>query len=186
MKKIIAILFLCIISITGFAQSWRQLGIKVSTNFAIERQYSVDGVNLDGLINPDVYAFFRAGKYVYGEIGFGYNYFKGDFSKKAENGVDYVFKDETILLHNLIIPVKLVGHIPMGKVSALELFAGIIYQPTVKIKENNIGFDKNSVTTDMVFANAGLDLKFGPIVLGASYKYGLRNFFQNVDDYNHI
>lgn len=177
MKKIFIFLLLAISVSTGYAQSWHQAGIKVSTNFATQRSYSDDGVSLDGLVNPDFYLFFRAGKIIYGEIGFGYNYFKGDFSQK--NGPLVFYKDQTVIFHNLLIPVKLVAYIPMGKVCALEPFVGILYQPTVAISANDINFTKKTIEDNMVYLDAGLDLKFGPILIGASYKYGLCDFFPN-------
>ena len=178
MKKLLAILLLTVLCTTAFAQKWRQFGLKVETNFTLERNYANDGTTLDGLINPDGYIFFRGGKFIYGEIGFGYSFFKGDFSRKNPDG-SYVFHNETVKLHSLMIPVKLMGYIPLGRVVAIEPYACIIYQPLVSVSNNTIDFSKKTLEQNMLFANAGLDFKFGPIIIGANYKYGVRTFFTN-------
>lgn len=178
MKKLLAIFLLTVLCTTAFAQKWRQFGLKIETNFTLERNYANDGTTLDGLINPDAYIFFRGGKFIYGEIGFGYSFFKGDFSRKNPDG-NYVFHNETVKLHSLMIPVKLMGYIPLGKVVAIEPYAGIIYQPIISISDNTIDFSKKTLEQNMLFANAGLDFKFGPIIIGANYKYGLYTFFTN-------
>ena len=78
-----------------------------------------------------------------------------------------------------MIPVKLMGYIPLGRVVAIEPYAGIIYQPIISIGDNSIDFSKKTLEQNMLFANAGVDFKFGPIVIGANYKYGLNTFFTN-------
>ena len=178
MKKLLAIFLLTVLCTTAFAQKWRQFGLKIETNFALERNYANDGTTLDGLINPDGYLFFRGGKFIYGEIGFGYSFFKGDFSRKNPDE-SYVFHNETVKLHSLMIPVKLMGYIPLGRVVAIEPYAGIIYQPIVSVSDNTIDFSKKTLEQNMLFANAGVDFKFGPIIIGANYKYGLSTFFTN-------
>ena len=80
MKKILLIALLAISVASVSAQKWYQYGFKVGTSFPVERQYSLDGDYLCGLRNADFGIFFRAGKYVYGEIGFGYVFYKCDFS----------------------------------------------------------------------------------------------------------
>ncbi len=179
MKKIIPIILLLACIIPSYGQKWHQFGIKIGTNFTIQREYTTDGVNLDGLINPDAYLFFRGGKFIYGEIGVGYDYFKGSFSKKAPDGLSYLYKDETILIHSIMVPVKLVGYIPLGNVCAIELYAGVIYQPIIKVSDNNLDFSKKTLSQNTTYLNTGLDLKFGPILIGASYKYGFQTFFNN-------
>jgi hypothetical protein len=179
MKKILIVILLTAVCSTTFAQKqkWRQFGLKIETNFTLERNYANDGTTLDGLVNPDAYLFFRGGKFIYGEIGFGYNFFKGDFSRLNPDGITYAFQNETVKLHSLMIPIKLMGYIPLGKVVAIEPYVGVIYQPLISISNNSIDFSKKTLEQNMLFANAGLDFKFGPIVIGASYKYGLNTFF---------
>ena len=55
MKKLMTILLLTVLCSTAFAQKWRQFGLKVETNFTLERNYATDGTTLDGLVNPDGY-----------------------------------------------------------------------------------------------------------------------------------
>ena len=79
MKKIVLIAVLAMSMASVSAQNWYQYGFKIVTSCPIERQYSFDGDYLSGLRNADFGIFFRAGKYVYGEVGFGYTFHKCDF-----------------------------------------------------------------------------------------------------------
>ena len=180
MKKLL-LLALLTISITSVsAQKWYQYGFKIGTSFPVERQYSFDGDYLSGLRNVDFGIFFRAGKYVYGEIGFGYTFYKCDFDLMLSD-TSALYRDERVTLHHLQIPVKVVGNVPLSKSVTFLPYAGIIYQPIVKVKDNNIGFSMLNLTTNPVLFTTGFDLKFGPIVLGINYRYSLQKFFQNKD-----
>lgn len=159
-------------------QKWCQYGLKVGTSFPTNRNYSVDGDLLQALSTADFGLFFRAGKFVYGEVGIGYTFLKGNYGMQAGNG-DYLFNGVYVATHHLQIPVKLVGNIPMGRASAFLPHAGIVYQPLLKVTANSIGFSKSTLACNPVLLAAGFDLKFGPIVLGTSYRYSLHTFFQN-------
>lgn len=159
-------------------QKWCQYGLKVGTSFPTNRNYSVDGDLLQALSTADFGLFFRAGKFVYGEVGIGYTFLKGNYGMQAGNG-DYLFNGVYVATHHLQIPVKLVGNIPMGRASAFLPHAGIVYQPLLKVTANSIGFSKSTLACNPLLLAAGFDLKFGPIVLGTSYRYSLQTFFQN-------
>lgn len=183
MKKTIAIITICLItSISANAQKWYQAGFKISTNFLTNRDYSVQGDYINGLVNADFGFFFRAGKYVYGEVGLGYAFYKGDFSNEAEG-----FSMERVETRHLQIPVKIVGDVPMGRSSDFLPFVGIIYQPLLQVTDNNCGYTKKPteggkmIEKNMTLLTAGFDFKFGPIVLGVNYRYGLQTFFRNID-----
>ena len=178
MKKYLLLALLAISTATVSAQKWYQYGFKIGTSFPVERQYSLDGDYLSGLRNADFGIFFRAGKYVYGEIGFGYVFYKGDFDYMISD-TSALYRDERVTLHHLQIPVKVVGNLPLSKSVTFLPYAGIIYQPLVKVKDNNIGFSMQNLTTNPVLFTTGFDLKFGPIVLGINYRYSCQKFFQN-------
>ncbi len=178
--KTIILLLVAVLSVNLLQaqQKWCQYGIKVGTSFPTNRNYSVDGDVLQALSTADFGLFFRAGKFVYGEVGFGYTFLKGNYGMRLENG-DTLFNGRYVATHHLQIPVKLVGNIPMGRASAFLPHAGIIWQPLLKVTQNSIGYSKNTLTCNPVLLTAGFDLKFGPIVLGTSYRYSLHTFFQN-------
>ncbi len=166
------------VNILHAQQKWCQYGLKVGTSFPSNRNYSVDGDLLQALSTADFGLFFRAGKFVYGEVGIGYIFLKGNYGMQDENG-GYLFNGIYVATHHLQIPVKIVGNIPMGSASAFLPHAGIIYQPLLKVTDNSINFTKKTLSCNPVLLTAGFDLKFGPIVLGASYRYSLQTFFQN-------
>lgn len=180
MKKLFIFLAITCSLLTVSAQNWYQAGFRVGTSFATQRNYSFDGVYLNGLRNADFGIYFRAGKYVYGEVGFTYAFFKGDFTKELVGGLTE-YSNQRVETRYLQIPIKAVGYIPFGRTSAVMPFAGIIYQPLVGVTANDIGYSKQTLERNLLFATAGLELKFGPIVFGCDYRYSFQTFFQNVD-----
>ncbi|MBR6333958.1 MAG: hypothetical protein IKR77_06170 [Bacteroidales bacterium] len=179
MKKIVLYVSFLLAFLSGAAQSqnWYQVGFKISASFPTNRMYSVDNDYLISLTAADFGAFFRAGKYVYGEVGFGYAFYKGDYTVKLADGSN-LFEPARVELRHLQIPVKAVGNVPLTRTLSLLPFAGIIWQPLVKVTGNDIGYNKNTLKQSVLFTS-GLDFKLGPIVLGVNYRYSLTRFFQN-------
>ena len=157
---------------------WYQYGFKIGTSFPITREYSNAGDYLSGLRNANFGVFFRAGKYVFGEVGFGYVFYKGDYDFYISD-TNTLFRDQRVTTHCLQIPVKVVGNVPLSNTVSFLPHAGIIYQPLLKVSDNSINYDKRTLTNNPVLVTAGFDLKFGPIVLGVNYRYSIQNFFQN-------
>ena len=69
---------------------------------------------------------------------------------------------------------------PMGRFAFLPA-VGIIYQPILKVTDNNINYNKKTINTNQTLLVAGFDFKFGPIVLGANYRYSFKPFFRELD-----
>lgn len=175
-KRLLPLLALImLVGQTAIAQKWYQYGFRLGTSFSISRTYSIEHHELSGLFVGEFGAYFRAGKHVYGEIGLGYAFYKCNFSNRYQG-----YSDERVETRHLQIPIKAVGHVPIRKVSAFQPYLGIVYQPILKITENNIGFDKESLNTQQVFLTTGFDFKFGPITLGANYQCSFRNYFRNI------
>lgn len=181
MKKLTIILACLLTFATAGAQdNWYQYGFKIGTSFPTARDYSYEGHYLSGLANADFGIFFRAGKYVYGEVGFGYAFFRGDYNFYA--AIDSLgYRDERASLHYLQIPIKIAGYVPLSRSVSLIPQAGIIYQPLVNVSDNSINFNKNTLTNHPLLLTGGIDFKFGPIIIGVNYRYQLQNFFQNKD-----
>lgn len=178
MKKILLLALLVTSIASVSAQKWYQYGFKVGTSFPVERNYSTNGDYLSGLRNADFGIFFRAGKYVYGEVGFGYAFYKCDFDLLTSD-TSALYRDQRVVLHYLQVPIKIVGNIDLSRSVSFLPYAGIIYQPLVKVKDNPIGFSMQNITTNPVLVTTGFDIKFGPIVLGVNYRYSINKFFQN-------
>ncbi|MBR4136577.1 MAG: hypothetical protein IKU03_09280 [Bacteroidales bacterium] len=180
MKKAILYTALLFTFLTGAAQSdnWYQVGFKISASFPTNRFYSVDNDYLCSLTAADFGAFFRAGRYVYGEIGLGYAFYKGDYTVKLDDG-SFAFDPVRVELRHLQIPVKAVGNVRLTRSVSLLPFAGIIWQPLLKVTGNTIGYNKNTLKNNSLLFTTGFDFKIGPIVLGVNYRYSLTKFFQN-------
>lgn len=181
MKKILTVIMLLA---AGFAvhgqRGWYQVGFKIGANMPVVRDYSIDGDYLQGLGSADFNAFFRAGKYIYGEVGLGYTFLKGTYSKSDASGTPQ-YENELVETRYLQIPVKIVGYLPLGKTLALMPHVGIIYQPLLHVTDNEINFSKTTIDKNMTLLTTGLDLKIGFIVFGANYRYSFRNFFKDKD-----
>jgi hypothetical protein len=74
MKRFALFMLLAMMWMAAGAQNWYQFGFRVSTQVPLVRAYSNEDY-LENLRTPHFGAYFRAGKYVYGEIGIGYQYF---------------------------------------------------------------------------------------------------------------
>lgn len=179
MKRTVIILaLLCTVLVCNAQDNWYQVGFKISTSIPLNRQYADRGDYLVGLGTADFGVFFRAGRYVFGEVGLGYCFFKGTYQlETGDPAVD--FTDELVETRYLQIPIKAVGYVPMGRSCAFLPYAGIVYQPLIQVTDNTIGYSKNNIEKHFTMVTAGFDFKLGFIVFGVNYRYGLQNFFQN-------
>ncbi|MBR6133032.1 MAG: hypothetical protein IKQ20_14390 [Bacteroidales bacterium] len=177
MKKIIlAIMLLWIGCASLTAQKWYQVGFKIGTSFPLNRDYSVAGDRLTSILDGEFNVFFRAGKVIYGEVGLGYAFYKGDYSN-ANLG----FSNVRVETRHLLLPVKAVANVKLGKSVTFLPAVGIIYQPILKVTDNNINYNKKTINTNQTLLAVGFDFKFGPIVLGTNYRYSFKPFFRELD-----
>ena len=176
MKKAILVLLLAAFGCTSIhAQKWHQFGFKLGTTFSINKNYSYED-KLEGLANGEFGVFFRAGKFVYAEIGVGYAFYKGTFTNNTLG-----LTDQKVETRHIQVPVKLVGNVQLGRKSAFLPFVGVIYQPVLQVTNNNLGYSKKTLNTNQTLLTAGFDMKFGPIILGVNYRYSLLKYFENKD-----
>ena len=106
-------------------QKWYQIGFKIGTQFPIAHNYT-DVDYLTGTRTVHFGGYFRAGKYVYGEIGFGYQYFKNRFRVTLPDGST---PDDLVENRYLVIPVKVVGDVRITDKISFMPQVGISYQP---------------------------------------------------------
>lgn len=177
MRKTLIIIGLLIATFSLQAQNWYQVGFRVSTQFPLVRAYSNEDY-LSNLRTPHFGAYFRAGRYVYGEIGLGYQYFKGRFEVNLHNGESI---NDLVETRYLVIPIKAVGDVPITKKISFMPQVGISYQPLLKVTENILGYDKTNIESQWVLFTAGFDFRFGFITIGADYRLSLQHYFRNKD-----
>ena len=157
------------------AQNWYQFGFRISTQIPLVRAYSYEDY-LTNLRTPHFGVYFRAGKYVYGEIGLGYQYFKSRFEVNLHNGESI---NDLVETRYLIIPIKAVGEVPITKKITFMPNVGISYQPLLKVTENILGYDKTNIESQWVLFTTGFDFRFGFITIGADYRLSLQHYFRN-------
>ncbi len=156
-------------------ENWYQLGFKIGTQFPIVHDYS-DVDYLTGTRTVHFGGYFRAGKYVYGEIGLGYQYFKNRFKVTLPDGSVI---DDLVENRYLVIPIKAVGDVRITKKISFMPHVGISYQPLLKVTENILGYSKENIEKHWVLLTTGFDMRFGFITLGVDYRYSFQHFFQN-------
>ena len=156
-------------------ENWYQLGFKIGTQFPIVHDYS-DVDYLTGTRTVHFGGYFRAGKYVYGEIGLGYQYFKNRFKVTLPDGSVI---DDLVENRYLVIPIKAVGDVRITKKISFMPHVGISYQPLLKVTENILGYSKENIEKHWVLLTTGFDMRFGFITLGVDYHYSFQHFFKN-------
>ena len=168
MKKwiIITILAMTATIVNAQKEKWYQIGFKIGTQFPIVHNYS-DVDYLTGTRTVHFSGYFRAGKYVYGEIGFGYQYFKNRFKVTLPNDS---ITDDLVENRYLVIPVKVVGDVRITKKISFMPQVGISYQPLLKVTENELGYSKENIEKNWVLLTAGFDMRLGYITLGVDYR----------------
>jgi len=176
MKKWITLSVILLAAIAASAQNWYQFGFRVSTQFPLNREYATD-VHLSSLRTVHFGGYFRAGKYVYGEIGIGYQYFKNMFSVAHPGGEI----EDLVETRHLVIPIKAVGDVPITTKIRFMPQVGISYQPLLMVTENILGYDKTNIENHPTLLTAGFDFRFGFITLGVDYRYSFHHFFKGVD-----
>ena len=179
MKKwiIITVLVMAATIVSAQKEKWYQLGFKVGTQFPIVHDYSAVDY-LTGTRTVHFGGYFRAGKYVYGEIGFGYQYFKNRFKVTLPDGT---ITDDLVENRYLVIPIKAVGDVKITKKISFMPQVGISYQPLLKVTENNLGYSKENIEKHWVLLTTGFDMRFGFITVGVDYRYSFQRFFPNKD-----
>ena len=175
MRKIIIITGIIFAALSMQAQNWYQIGIRVSTQIPLVREYS-DVDYLSTLRTPHIGVFFRGGMYVYGEVGIGYQYFRSRFIVTQPNGEEL---NDMVQTHYLVLPFKAVGEVPITKKIAFLPYVGVLYQPLLKVSENILGYDKTNIENHWALLTAGFDFRLGFITLGVDYRYSFQNYFPN-------
>ena len=175
MKKLFLLAILGMTMMTGSAQKWYQVGFRLSTQFPLVRELS----DVDYLENQKTVhfgGFFRAGKYVYGEIGLGYQYFRCRYSTHDLAGAEI---SDIVETRYLVIPIKAVGDVQINKNISFMPMVGVIYQPLLKVTDNTLGYSKQNIENQWAFFTTGFDWKFAFFTLGVDYRLSMQKFFYN-------
>ena len=156
-----------------------QWGFRVGTNFALTKDLSINDY-MDKLVSGEFGAFIRVGRYIYAESGIGYMFNKGTFEMDIDtlsvNGAR-----EVIEARYLQIPIKLVGYIPIVSKIAIQPHVGIIYQPLIKVTDNDFNYTMNNLQKNQFLATAGLGVKLFFVTIDLSYRQSLQTFFSDRD-----
>ncbi|MEG1555576.1 MAG: hypothetical protein RR356_02480 [Bacteroidales bacterium] len=159
--------------------SWYQYGFRLGFNFPLNRDYSKED-QLTKLFSGEFGVYFRAGKYVYGEIGMGYMFHKGTYYTEMDTNSSVVYSGKNIVeTRYLQIPIKAVGYIPFKKNFAFQPSIGIIYQPLIQVAKNNIGYTRDNITRHQFLFTGGVGFKLYFVTIDISYRQMLRNFFSD-------
>lgn len=161
--------------------NWCQWGFQIGANFTNKHNLTTDlnsepQYKLHGLFCGEFGAYFRAGKYVFGEIGLGYQFQKTKFL----TSYDYFNEISVVELRYLQIPVKAVGYLPVSDLIALTAHAGVIYQPLIQITDNLINITKRNVRHNMWYFTTGLGIKIHFITIDFAYRKAISSYFSTI------
>lgn len=178
MKRLLFLILICCTLCTLNAQRYFHdqpsvmYGFKIGYNLPFQKQYSFSDT-LTNSISAEFGAFFRAGKYVYGEIGFNYMFHKTTFNTFMDGAPIDAFAE----LRYLQIPIKALAYLPVGDEVAFMPNVGIIYQPLVALKNNDSFYNKSTIQTHQFVFTAGLGFRFHFFSLELNYRHLLRDFY---------
>lgn len=159
------------------AQNWYQLGFKISSKVPLVRSYSPNDY-ASSVRSLQFGGFFRAGKYVYGEVGIGYEYFKGYFIHTTGIGEKL---EDLVECRYLVIPVKAVGDVQITKSISFMPYLGVLYNPLLKVTDNILGYSKSNIENHWAQFTTGFDFRLKFVTLGVDYRLSFQRFFRNQD-----
>jgi len=171
-------LLFTVILITTFslrAQNWYQIGFKISSKVPLVRSYS-DIDYASSIRSLQFGGFFRAGKYVYGEVGIGYEYFKGNYIHTTP---DNETMEDLVECRYLVIPIKAVGDVPINKTFSFLPYIGVLYNPLLKVTDNTLGYSKENIENHWTQFTTGFDFRLKFVTVGIDYRLSFQHFFQN-------
>lgn len=175
MRKTLLITGIILAALALRAQNWYQIGFKISSKVPLVRQYS--SVDYAASVRSLQFGgYFRAGKYVYGEVGIGYEYIKGYFIHTMPDGNSL---EDLVENRYLVIPIKAVGDVPITKSISFLPYAGILYNPLLKVTENTIGYSKENIEVHGTQLTTGFDFRLKFVTLGVDYRLSFQHFFRN-------
>ena len=162
--------------------SWWQWGFKIGANFTGKHVIAQEDLSaglyeykLNGLFCGEFSAYFRAGKYVFGEIGFGYQFQKTRFKTTMP------VSEETmpVELRYLQIPIRAVAYLPVSELVTLMPSVGIIYQPLIQVTENQIALSKDNIRRHACYWSAGAGIKIHFITIDLAYRKSFLSYFSD-------
>lgn len=152
-----------------------QYGFKLGFNIPLSKEFT-NTLKAKNSLSAEFGIYARAGKYVYGEIGFGYTFYKNTFQLEQDSTM-YESFEEIVELRYLQIPIKIVGNIKLSDNITFQPFAGFIYQPLIGVSDNVMGHSKNTLSRHPFFFTGGLGIKVYFITLDIAYRQSLTTYF---------
>lgn len=161
--------------------NWWQCGFKIGANFTNKHFITTDfnynpQYKLNGLFCGEFGVYFRAGHYVFTEIGLGYQFQK----MKLLTSYDNFNEISVVELRYLQMPLKAVGFLPVSNLVALTAHVGIIYQPLIQITDNLINITKRNVRHNMWLFTTGLGIKIHFITIDFAYRKSISSYFKTI------
>ncbi|MBO4645448.1 MAG: hypothetical protein J5642_02920 [Bacteroidales bacterium] len=159
-------------------ENYFQYGFHLGTDIVLGTRQLSDYDNLKTVLSGTFGFFARGGyKYIFGELGLNYMFYKGRYEVRGEN--DLFLGEETVESRYLQIPLKVVGRIPVGKICAFLPQAGAAYQPLIHVTKNDIGYGKKNLMQHQFYYQAGLAFQVKFFMVELSYKHAIRPFYSN-------
>lgn len=155
-----------------------QYGFKLGTDIMVStKQLSVYD-NLNQFYSGMFGFYVRGGyKYIFGELGFNYIFYKGRYEVTMNNGI--LLPEETVESRYFQIPLKVVGYIPIKDNFAFTPNVGIIYKPLIHVTKNDILYSKNNLQAHQFLFTAGVGFKIKFVTMDVAYCKDLKPYYQD-------
>ena len=161
-------------------ESYLHYGFRLGTDIMLSDRQLSEFDNLENLLSGTFGFFVRGGyRYIFGELGFNYMFFKGYYDAFTANGVP--LGAETVESRYLQIPFKIVGYIPFGKrnVCAFLPHVGIMYQPLIHVTTNDVSYGKQNLTPHQFLYQAGVGFRVKFFNVEVAWKKSLKPFYSD-------
>lgn len=155
-----------------------QYGFRLGVNLPLSKEFT-SFLTAKRSFSAEFGFFARAGKLVFGELGFGYTFQKNTF-EFVKDTTEYGTFDEIVEIRSLQIPIKVVGVIEFNEFFSFLPHAGIIYQPVIQVTKNLLGQDRNNLTKHQLLLTTGFGVKVFFFTLDIEYRLALFPYFKTL------
>lgn len=158
--------------------SYLQYGFKLGTDIMVSSKQLSSCDELNQFYSGMFGFYLRGGyKYIFGEIGFNYIFYKGRYEVTMDNGI--LLPEETVESRYFHIPLKIVGYIPIKDNFAFIPNVGIVYKPLIHVTKNDIYYSKHNLQKHQFLFTAGVGFKIKFVTVDVSYCKDLKPYYQD-------
>ena len=159
-------------------ESLFQFGFRLGANIPLSKSIT-ENLQAKKSFSAEFCFFARAGKFVFGELGFGYHFHKNTFGILQDSTQFFEDFNDVVELRYLQIPVRAVGKVPLGENVDLLPAVGLLYQPLIHVSKNVLDHGKHNLSKHQLSLTAGIGIKVYFVTLEVAYRHAFQSYFKN-------